>query len=103
MKRMKSSFLVTRRPRQWFGSNRIPCFAVVGLKEVADSLDELIGLTSLSPRNDGVETTVNQSRHFPSRFDRRANEVGAPMAQAREANANQVNDWRKQYPEADLT
>jgi hypothetical protein len=51
------------------------CFAFGGLKQAVDSLDEAVGLARLSPGNNAVEVSANQSRDVLHRFDLRAHDV----------------------------
>lgn len=57
------------------------CLAFGGLKQAVDGLDKTIGLTRLSPGNDAVEMSTNQSHHVLHLFDLRAHDVGAPLLQ----------------------
>jgi hypothetical protein len=56
------------------------CFALGGLKQAVDSLDESVGLARLSPGNNAVEVSANQSRDVLHRFDLRTHDV-APLLQ----------------------
>ena len=51
------------------------CFAFGGLKQAVDSLDEAVGLARLSPGNNAVEVSANQSRDVIHRFDLRAHDI----------------------------
>src|SRR5471032_954897 len=51
------------------------CFAFGSLKQAVDSLDEAVGLAHLSPGNNAVEVSANQSRDVLRRFDLRAHDV----------------------------
>jgi hypothetical protein len=51
------------------------CFPFGGLKQAVDSLDEAVGLARLSPGNNAVEVSANQSRDVLHWFDLRAHDV----------------------------